>query len=253
MNIREDFSEVEHQLKRIILYAQQSHEYNVTDWPHQKHEEDFKRVYRMDAERKHIYETLYSDGRDCAIWMSSGLLYFQQIGDFPTLKSYIEYLEKSWVFQTEKLEEFYKSTTELDDEHARPWAVNRMLNLFKRQIEMLKGIQSLVFEMKESDTFKKESGIKIEKKKEESADDRLDHPGWRLAVVVVLITAIMIAFIFLPTIKATTLSVIFIILLPLMLAAFSQERMNSKMLVEMYKSGLKGIPSITKLFKKTET
>jgi hypothetical protein len=161
MKIRPDFAEVEPQLSRLVLYSQQAHKYNVTDWSHQMNQEDFGRIYELDSKRKAAFEKLYCNGRDCAIWMSSQFQAFLEVGDYPTLKSYIESFEDLSFMEPDEMSEFLAEVKELAKASDTPWAVSQMIYLYDRQIEMVRSSILLLEELRESTLYKRESGIKI--------------------------------------------------------------------------------------------
>jgi hypothetical protein len=95
--------------------------------------------------------------------MSSKLQAFLQVGDYPTLKSYVDSFEETWLVQVDKMSEFVSGTKELAEAEDTPWAVSQMIYLFEQQVEILQSSKLLLSELKESNLYKRESGIKISK------------------------------------------------------------------------------------------
>ena len=162
MEIRSDFSEVEPQLKRLLLYAGQAGSYNLKDWPHLKNRENFELIYDYTDERRASFEEVYCTGRDCAVWLSFQLSGFSEVGEFPTLKSYVDSFTNSWVYQTEHLAGITERAKELGARFDIPWVVREMIRIFESEIEILKATAVVIEELKESRLYRRECGIRIQ-------------------------------------------------------------------------------------------
>lgn len=157
--MRPDFKKVSSQLQRLELYATQAHKFNMEDWPTLKRESGSE-MYNLGE----MYERIYGDGRDCSVWMSGALGAFYDVGDFPTLMSFADSFDGKWVYQTDRLEEFVSYFRERPDEWRQSWAIGEMLNLYERQIELLKSARATIEELKDSNTYRKEAGLPKKKK-----------------------------------------------------------------------------------------
>jgi hypothetical protein len=104
MEIRKDFEFSATFLHRLAGIGQQFSIFNHDDWPHFKNEEDFERIYRLPENQSFQFERLYGDGRDCAIFMSSRLCNFNDVGQFPSLSEYVDSLENTYMDLVKKVD-----------------------------------------------------------------------------------------------------------------------------------------------------
>lgn len=158
-NMRPDFKKVSDHLERLELYASQAHKFNIEEWPHLKNESGGE-IYRLGSEIQRIY----GDGRDCAVWMSSAFGGFYDVGDFPTLKSFVDSFEGEWVYQTESLEAFVAGIRAEPELWQHNWGIGAMLDLYERQIRILKSARDTLETLKDSNLYRKESGLPKKKK-----------------------------------------------------------------------------------------
>ncbi len=159
MQIREDFTEAAPQLKRLVIYANQARDFNHRDWNHLKNKEDFRQIYQLDSAKRHAYEQIYNVGRDLSVWLSSHLANFNEIGDYPTLKSYVDSFTKSWVTQVTELKSIISKAKAFAEEQGAPWAIDQMVILFEKEVAMLEATQILLEQLKETDLYRLEAGL----------------------------------------------------------------------------------------------
>lgn len=166
MQIRPDLSSVEIYLHRLSIYGDTFSKNNLDEWPHLKNNEDFRKVYVMDNEYRRIFEKVYSDGRDLAVHMSIQLKEFNNIADYPTLKSYVAsfYRKNGWLANISELKEFSKLSAQKRDElDDCPWAVEQMIYLFDKQIELLESVAETLNILKTTEIYKIENGEPVMK------------------------------------------------------------------------------------------
>ena len=153
MEIRKDFEEVSSSLERLTLYAQEFHRYNCEDWPQQKNGQDYSRIFSLPADQRILFERLYADGRDWAACMPFELSAFNNLGEFPTLFSYIKHLDDICITQIGKSEEFAQSVADKVEEFGAPYAVRMMLDIYKKQINLFRGVETTAKKMKKSKLY----------------------------------------------------------------------------------------------------
>ncbi len=160
--IRPDLQSVSQYLHRLIQYRRTFHQYNVGDWSHLKNQEDFSQVYTFSEDVVDAFESIYKDGRDLAVSMSRKLGEFNDAGEYPTLKSYVDSFEGGWVYQLPEivavLEEAKIKAREL--KQATPWSVGQMIRLFETQIEMLVQVGNTLDNLRQSALYLEESGFR---------------------------------------------------------------------------------------------
>lgn len=90
--------------------------------------------------------------------MSERLIDFNDPRSLPTLKSFVDSFAGGWVDQIKMLSDISReareTTQRLDN---APWAVNRMIELFDEQIELLKAANQTIEGLKESRIYQWES------------------------------------------------------------------------------------------------
>lgn len=160
--IRPDMHSVSQYLHRFMQYRAVFHRHNVEDWSHLNNNEDFYKVYELDRSAIGIFEAIYRDGRDLAVSMSRKLGEFNDAGEYPTLKSYVDSFLGGWVYQVPQLrstaDEAKNKASEL--QHNTPWAVGKMIQLFETQIEMLVQVGNALEHLRQSDLYREESGFR---------------------------------------------------------------------------------------------
>ena len=157
--MRKDFKKVADELERLEIFATQAHSFNVKNWPELK-AECGSALYNFNI----VYQTIYSDGRDCAIWMSDAFGAYYDVGDYPTLMSFVDSFEGKWVYQTDQLEEFIASFHNRKEEWVTSWAMGEMIKLFEKQIVMLKAAKDVLALLKDSNLYRQEAGLPKKKK-----------------------------------------------------------------------------------------
>ncbi|MBK6365986.1 MAG: hypothetical protein IPF65_01675 [Polaromonas sp.] len=159
MEIRKDFESAATFLHRLAGIGQQFSIFNHDDWPHYKNEEDFERIYRLPENQRFQFEKLYGDGRDCAIFMSSQLCSFNDVGQFPSLSEYVDCLENTWAYEHESLQAFIDRIKVLSESLTNtPWAVKRMIELFDKQLRLLASVRQTVELLRQTNLYKIEKG-----------------------------------------------------------------------------------------------
>jgi hypothetical protein len=163
MKIRSDFESASIYLERLLLYGNVFHENNNKNWPYLKNREDFRRVYAMDDETKYKFEKIYSVGRNLAIYMSDKLETFDSPAEYPTLTSYIKSFDKGWLNEREILQEISSQAKEqeriLGDNC--PWAVEQMIILFDKQIQLLENVAETLNILRTTEIYRVENGESV--------------------------------------------------------------------------------------------
>ena len=162
MAIRKEFISVAPQLEQLESIGEVFHENNMDRWPHLKNREDFHRIYALDQKTKHVFEEVYTEGRDCAVYMSSALQAFHSVRECPTLTHYVESFERGWVYQIEKLtvvssEAKVAAKAMRQAAESCPWAVGQMILLYEEQLKHLEAAQMVLKALKQSPLYKKEN------------------------------------------------------------------------------------------------
>lgn len=158
MQIRNDLQSAGSILTRLVEYAQVFQSNNREQWPHLKNKEDFQLVYQLSWDDRGPLEQIYSDGRDLAVFMSSRLIEFNYAELFPTLKSFVDSFHGGWVYQINSLKDISQAAKYKSKQIKNcPWAVNQMIALFDRQIDLLIAIEQCLDYLKQTDLYKWES------------------------------------------------------------------------------------------------
>ena len=157
--MRPDFKTVKSELERFELFATQADAFNMKDWPNLK-SDCGSALYSFSP----LHQRIYSDGRDCAIWMSHTLGAYYDVGEYPTLKSFVDSFDGKWVYQIDELEEFIAHFRRHPDEWKSSWALGEMLELYEKQIAMLKAVKVILIQLKDSNLYRQESGLPQKKK-----------------------------------------------------------------------------------------
>jgi hypothetical protein len=152
--MRADLKTVKSELERLELFATQADAFNMNDWPNLK-SECGSALYNFSS----LHQRIYSDGRDCAIWMSHALGAFYDVGEYPTLKSFVDSFEGKWVYQIDELEEFIAHFRRHPEEWKSSWAMGEMLKLYEKQIAMLKAVKVILVQLKDSNLYRQEAGL----------------------------------------------------------------------------------------------
>jgi hypothetical protein len=160
MDLRGDFSSVKHHFSRIQIYGDAFRKFDL-DWSHLKNREDFNQIYALDDSDRRPFETIYSNGRDCAVFMASQLNSFNYADQHPTLSHFVHSFDKSWVTQTDKLEHDVDSAKQkAKDIDLNLFSTGQMIVLFEKQIEILKATKKTLNALKRSKLYREENGIK---------------------------------------------------------------------------------------------
>jgi predicted DNA-binding protein YlxM (UPF0122 family) len=164
MEIRKDLKSAELFLNRLLEYSYVFRKYNTQNWSHLKNREDFDRIYKLPLEQRTDLERVYGTGRDISVYMSSQLQSFNYADLYPTLTSFIDSFNDSWLIELESLKNISeKAKITAQALKSCPWAVDQMIRLFDEQLELLKAVKATLNQMKTTDIFKIENGIEIMK------------------------------------------------------------------------------------------
>ena len=91
--------------------------------------------------------------------MSHTLGAYYDVGEYPTLKSFVDSFDRKWVYQIDELEEFIAHFRRHPDEWKSSWALGEMLELYEKQIAMLKAVKVILIQLKDSNLYRQESGL----------------------------------------------------------------------------------------------
>lgn len=159
MEIRGDYSSVEAWLRRLLVYAETFRRFNTKDWSHLKNQEDYNRVYQLPIEQQKPLDSIYADGRDIAVHMSQKLPAFNYADQYPTLRDFVDSFNHGWIYQIDLLEK------QVDEARAitsglpsRIWAVDQMIDLYIKQLDLLRIISQCISFLRSSDLYRIESG-----------------------------------------------------------------------------------------------
>lgn len=163
MDIRKDFFSATSHLERLILYGDEFAKNNRENWPHLKNKEDFKNVYGMDEDSRYKFERIYSRGKDLAVDMSFKLDAFNDVLEYPTITSYVMsfYDENGKILGIKELEEISSQAKRKRDDlgYDCPWAVEQMILLFDKQLNLLRHVSETLDLLKKTEIYKIENGI----------------------------------------------------------------------------------------------
>lgn len=159
MDIRKDLEPVSQHLQRLMTYGEVFHRNNVKEWSNLCNQQDFDKIYQLSFEDRNPLEKIYSTGRDLAFHMSHKLEAFNYAEDYPTLTSYIESFSKGWLTEIAVLKKISQTAKDKCSElGSYPWAIEMMIVLFDKQIDLLLNIRKTLDIMKTSDLYKTENG-----------------------------------------------------------------------------------------------
>lgn len=184
--IRKDFSSISDEIFKLLKIAEILKSYDQ-DWSDLQNKEDFERVYNLDYEVKEHLEVLYTDGRPLSKEVGNLLNNINAyIGDFPTLTSVVDALEKYWI--NEELINEYKGILEQSYKTKKEYqinlfSINTMQRLFEEQIKQLEQIQVIVRMLKASDLYKKENPTKDKSIDISNAPEEIKKFLWLLDIV----------------------------------------------------------------------
>ena len=165
MEIRKDFESVATYLHRLAGIGSEFSRLSNDAWAHLKNREDFDKIYSLPESKILPLDNLYAKGRDCAIFMSSRLRAFNDVGQFPSLTSYLDSFDNTWAYEHEFLQDFIKNIKIIVESLDRaPWAVREMIAVFDDQLRLLAAVRETIFLLKQTHLYKIEKGeIPVEK------------------------------------------------------------------------------------------
>lgn len=159
MEIRKDFLSVDTYLHRLSNIGLEFRRHDLEDWSHLKNREDFNKIYLLESSSRLLFERIYEDGRSIAGFMKIRLREFNDAKQFPTLMSYVDSFERTWVKGIPRLEEFLTGVKhKFCQEENVPWAVQRMAELYADQISMLEAVNQTLGILKQTRLYRIEKG-----------------------------------------------------------------------------------------------
>ena len=167
MSIRPDFLPLPWQLNSLLEYAKVL-ESNKNDWAHLKNKEDFSQVYYLDLKDRLPLEEIYAIGATVS-GMSDDLRQFNYPDYYPTLTSFLKssvinsIITGKWSDDlTSILKNAEDKVYELKGNSVSvPWAIEQMMKLFKKQIELLDIIRQCLIGLKQSNIYQRENEVLI--------------------------------------------------------------------------------------------
>ncbi|MEC4090155.1 hypothetical protein [Pseudoalteromonas rubra] len=166
MKVRTDFEEVSGLISRLISIGE---EFRVKDawWAHLKNNEDWGELVWpiKDHSVKHKIERVYADGRDMELFLSEELQSINfDITKYPTLTSVVERFDGTWIDNVDSLEQTIHEAIEAKEQNGQAsWAFDNMVSTFKEQIALAKVVRQTINLLKNTNLFKLENGIPMEK------------------------------------------------------------------------------------------
>jgi hypothetical protein len=157
---RPNFKKVQSQLDTLQMYANQAHEFNMKEWPDLNHECNGI-IYDLGG----TFEKIYSTGRDLSIFISSRFGGFYDVGEYPTLKSFVDSFEETWLNEIDLLDAIVADVKNGKERWQNNWAFGEMVKLFEKEIELLRATNIILRELSDSNTYRKEAGLPKKEKK----------------------------------------------------------------------------------------
>ncbi|EKF9165039.1 hypothetical protein O1D89_003471 [Vibrio cholerae] len=166
MKVRTDFDEVSGLIGRLISIGE---EFRAKDswWSHLKNNEDWGAlvwpIRDLAVQRK--IERVYADGRDMELFLSSELEAINfDITKYPTLTAVVERFNGTWIDQIDRLEQTILEAIEAKEQNGQScWAFDQMVITFREQIALAKVVRQTLLLLKNTNLFKLENGIPVEK------------------------------------------------------------------------------------------
>jgi len=162
--IRKDLKEVEPLIGRLLSLGE---EFGRKDsyWSHLKNKEDWEQfIYSFsDGRERAVAERIYCDGRDMglSLYDDLGSINFD-LTKYPNLTAIVHKFDGGWVY--EELTFVIKEAKEAANNITRyTWAFNEMLKTFQEQIDLAAVVKQTLNLLKNSDLYKLENGMPIEK------------------------------------------------------------------------------------------
>lgn len=155
--MRQDFVPYKLYLEKLNVIANEFHRLNTKDWVHYKTKEDYDNIFDFPEAIRIKSEKIYIHGRDmaggCAAWLSN----YDDVSQYPTIDQFIYMLEKGWIGDIEGMEQRHKEYSDLLKINGITlFSLDGMLELFSRQIEMLKAARRAVSQIKLTEEYANE-------------------------------------------------------------------------------------------------
>jgi hypothetical protein len=164
MPVRADLKEVESLISRLILIGE---EYRTKDklWSHLKNNEDWGRcIWPInDPLKKGKIERIYSNGRNMALSMSHDLVSINyDFTSYPTLTKIVEYFKTTCIYKD--LESIIQAAKDAHDSlELNCWSFDQMVSTYREQMELEEVIRNTLNLLTESNLYKQENGLPMEK------------------------------------------------------------------------------------------
>ena len=160
MEIRADFKDAENLIIRLREYAKQFSQYNTKDLSHLKNHEDFKYVYSFPTDISTSLEAVYGRGRDLSVGMIYLLGEFNEVGLYPTFKSYVASVEETIGDYIERSKDIISDGQEAHNNAPdQLWSTQQMILLYQMQVGILESLQKEWIPMaKECRLYREECG-----------------------------------------------------------------------------------------------
>lgn len=190
--IRPDLEDVSNTIKHLYLLADYFRRNNVERWSdlwyaNKRAGESLESIYSTD-DPKFIQgvKEVYRRGRDTAVTLSSQLTVINRIDFCPRVKDFIDEIRsyQGWIEEDEKvISKCEQVVSEKKSYKVNYWAIERMLQLHKQQLKILRDLDGDLHAIENSDRYKLEN--KITPKPSEHSTQNLfiihghDEARWR--------------------------------------------------------------------------
>ena len=161
MDIRNDFKEVQSYFERLLVYANEFYKFQ-DDWVRLKNDDIYERIYDLPHLDKIRVEKIYSEGRQFGINMQYNLTLFNDVAEFPTLKSYVDHLEHKWLDHLDYINKVLSDVEQAcEDLNFHNWNISQMIELHRRQINLFKSLFIWVKQIKKTSLYQSELDAEI--------------------------------------------------------------------------------------------
>lgn len=156
MQIRPDYTEVQHLLAQFVTFSEAFRRFNVSEWGDLKTKHDFQRVYELEDEDQTPLTDIYADGRDLAVHMADKLVAFNWPEEYPTLKAYVDSFIGGWIDQRDILREESATAKSKANQLGPmcPQVMRWMIALFDKQIEILDAVAATLNLLRMSNVYR---------------------------------------------------------------------------------------------------
>lgn len=156
---RQDFKGAQDLVERLKVYSKEFFKYNKR-WERLKRDECFREIYQFSDDQRLPIEDLYAKGRGFACAMHS--LFDEEMEDIsrcPTFVSYVDHVEKEFPkYLRESVPVIAKAEEIISDSKYFNSDVAEMIQLYKDQVNINKGLGTWISQAKNTKLYKEESG-----------------------------------------------------------------------------------------------